>query len=81
MAKKTKAKVADAVPEAIGGKSEDTWRAESDARILRDAAEILDDPERLKKASAQNKKEKKKFRSVEDIISYRNRPKDEADEE
>ena len=52
--------------------SDDKWRAESDARTLMSAAEVMADPERLKKAKKHVGEQKKAFRCVQDLIDYRN---------
>lgn len=72
MAKKSKKKVEAEMPSPTSTANDDKWRAESDARTLRDASEILADPERLKRATKEHKKQKKAFRSVDDLIAHRN---------
>lgn len=62
-------KVDTALPSAV---SDDKWRAESDARALMSAAEVMADPERLKKAKKHVGEQKKAFRCVQDLIDYRN---------
>lgn len=50
----------------------DDWKAKDDARTLQSAGEILSDNERMKKAHGHHKKAKKAFKSIDDLISYRN---------
>lgn len=56
----------------VSPSSDETWKHENDARTLKEAAEIMADPERIKNAHKHHKKVKKAMRSVDDLIKHRN---------
>lgn len=57
-------------PAKEGGMSD--WEHEDNARTLTKAADILSDPKKRKGAAKHIKKQKKAFRSVNDLINHKN---------
>lgn len=50
----------------------DKWEVESMARTLREAHEIMCDDKKFKAAKKELKRQKEEFKSVDDLIAYRN---------
>jgi hypothetical protein len=61
-----------ALVETKRGKKPDKWEIESWTRTIIEAQEIMCDPEKMKYVKSELKMKKKAFKSIDDIIRYRN---------
>lgn len=52
--------------------SEDDWQAKNHAQTIIDAHEIMNDPAKMAKVKKHLKAKKQAFKSIDDVIKYRN---------